>query len=109
MTHSKGPWQFVPDEFNTEKQDGQPGSIYSVGGWFIATVESIPDEGETEANAQLIAAAPDLLEVAELINSKIDNDLLKFIGLEGQFHVRLSSQEIEVLRTAIKKAKGDLS
>lgn len=59
MTHTPGPWAYWSDKDN----------VGSIGGFFIAPLGKLPTfahiynyPGKTEANAQLIAAAPDLLE-----------------------------------------------
>lgn len=56
--HTPGPWSYNQDE------GGQHGHVISTGEYIIA---DLPDAGDgaaphTEANARLIAAAPELLE-----------------------------------------------
>lgn len=53
------PWLFSPDKFNRPDDDHAMGSIITHGDdpWFICEIE---DANEWEANARLIAAAPDL-------------------------------------------------
>lgn len=64
--HTPGPWlaQHDPRAGYTDiMQDGLPGPL----------IASVPDEGEPvqEANARLIAAAPELLEALERIRSAV--------------------------------------
>lgn len=65
MAHTKGPWKYTPGEFNLDSTSEQPDSIKSWDGWYIATIENIRSEGETLANARLIAVAPHLLEACQ--------------------------------------------
>ena len=64
MKHTKGPW-IINDGFSDTKiqgiRHGKPCNI--VTGMYDE--ENEPTLGELEANARLIAAAPDLLEVCE--------------------------------------------
>lgn len=60
-------WTYVKGEFNRDNHGSASGSILTDDddGWFVATIEDAPD---TDANARLIAAAPDML--AALIDAQ---------------------------------------
>ena len=62
MNHTLGPWSFVPSSHQREWH-----------GWIEknkVTIAAITKSKEDEANARLIAAAPDLLEnLADLLNA----------------------------------------
>ena len=65
--HTPGPWE--ADAL---------GSIRSVGGWFVAEALHAESEAKGQANARLIAAAPDLLRACRgllLVAERMDADL----------------------------------
>jgi hypothetical protein len=92
MKHTKGPWRVqkgksVEGEYSIESWDGN-----------IATISLMEDEPEgiEEANAHLIAAAPELLEACKLAYEKLDN-------------ITAYHQVIfEKIHSAINKAEGDI-
>jgi len=63
--HTKGPWSFVPKITANENHSGyfvRAEKIKTNGMWSLALVQPGDDDGLVgEANAKLIAAAPDLL------------------------------------------------
>ncbi len=86
--HTQGDWDLHP----TVKED--PPLIYS-DGLIVATVDtSAPEAGEREANAHLIAAAPQLLGLAEEVYRA---------GLAAKVSRRLMNQA----RSVIVKAGGE--
>lgn len=61
--HTPGPWIHATDI-------GQVGSVETQEGLVVAQTQALVrdyDRSERNANARLIAAAPDLLEVAEMV------------------------------------------
>lgn len=71
--HTPGPWVTTPEP--NRKEWG-----VDAGPWGIATCADAPGEGSAEANARLIAAAPELLEAAhdaieciEILDNLMDN------------------------------------
>lgn len=60
--HTLGPWRFDPDNHN----------VY--GGGLLAQVFGHLHNGEREANARLIAAAPDMLDELKAIHSNLHGD-----------------------------------
>lgn len=102
MKHTPGPWTFSNDRFNAcpdVKPDGVLGSILSEDEWFIAEVwaDAGDDDSEPEANARLIAAAPDMLEALRGIQAQC-------AGHCDEFSLRVCV----VANTAIAKAEGKL-
>lgn len=86
--HTPGPWQVNHgDQFQVCDADGKVRGCSP-----IATMHG--SASEKRANARLIAAAPELLEVAQLI---LAEDLLDFLPEEYVFRVR----------AAIAKATGE--
>lgn len=110
MSHTPKPWKFSKMLLGSSK-DRRSG--------FVVNRDHEPDEGfatricdmrctpekpftECEANARLIAAAPDLLEALQAI-SKWMSDAMLDIQQRG-----LPSREAyEIARAAIAKAKGE--
>ena len=68
-----GPWRLLRGQWNrTEQHLMSVGSIFGTQpdhDWFIATMENAPEQ---EANARLIAAAPDLLAALEWLHNAMD-------------------------------------
>ena len=63
--HDFGPWTYEKGHYNREEaRANSPGSITSKEGWYIATIENAP---HAEANARLIAAAPDMLAALQAL------------------------------------------
>lgn len=94
--HTPGPWRLEvgKDNLNTITDEPIYGGIYSAPtedseGWAIARVWS--DYGNAEADARLIAAAPELLEALEQALQLINNQ----------------SALAEKMRAAIAKARGE--
>ena len=85
MSHTPGPWTASEHGAYT---DYKGNNIVILGDDLRIAVVLGPDTDETQANARLIAAAPDLLEALEAL-------------LEGDFNVA------EKARLAIAKAKGE--
>ena len=88
MKHTKGEW-FVAIDNNVYSQHGDAR---------IAIVEADFNisEQEAEANARLIAAAPDLFEACEMLIRAIHGDFTTY-----------KSAAYEAGKLAIKKAKGE--
>ncbi|MCW7544863.1 hypothetical protein N7I30_13730 [Aurantimonas litoralis] len=99
--HTPGPW-LIREGFSTDtlevypRRDGKP----EIGSWAeLATVRSDygngdGDTAEGEANARLIAAAPDLLAALESLTANLD---------EGDF---ISLTRIDAAKAAIAKARS---
>lgn len=97
QTHTPGPW--VWDENRRERKyadivltaDAEENSISIIeGAYFVSEADS-----ENEANARLIAAAPDLLDAAKAISEWYD---------VVQQHYPEMLREFKHLRTAVAKA-----
>jgi len=91
MTHTKHHWQY-----GTENE-----------GYFIANGELRPDiakQIQSEADARLIAAAPDLLEALIEANKELEylNDPKGFVSIRQE-------KIMEKARAAIAKATGEQS
>jgi hypothetical protein len=88
-----------------EYRDGSPYLIYAHGSIFIADVrnctyaEAPETDDQIDANARLIAAAPDLLEALESLNLVIG--LTPIAGNKGPLQ-----EACDIAREAIAKAKG---
>lgn len=95
MKHTPGPWKFIP-------ADDTPGfrepAAVSIGGKLMFMPSGLVFlPGETEANARLIAAAPEGLEIAE--------DFLSFARSNKSFVYPPGS--LQKLEQFIAKARGE--
>lgn len=90
MSHTPGPWR-VADRFNVWTSDSVGCEVARV------EVESLDDDnlGQAEADARLIAAAPDLLAACE--------ELLIYLGDWDD----PENETCVAARAAIAKAKGE--
>ena len=104
MTHTPGPWhrgsdfndnRFVvfPETGRMRLEPGQGTVLYS-----IAKVVASFSEDEDDANARLIAAAPELLAAAESV--------IACGALPRERHLCGAIRELE---KAVKKAKGEMT
>lgn len=100
MKHTKGEWEIT----GYAGEHDEAGASIKCNGEFICCTSHLKDNNwsEYEANAQLIASAPDLLEAAE--NAKIR--LNELMGHPDWKHSGLGSvfTEFKNLSKAIKKA-----
>ena len=62
---TSGEWIASPEEFTTEWR-------VDAGKWGISICADFPGDGNVEANARLIAAAPDLLQALQLLLIVVD-------------------------------------
>jgi hypothetical protein len=88
MTHTPGPWRASEGWPSDVWHVDMPGRAYSIG---VSRADNDDDMtvDEVQANARLIAAAPDLLAAAKLVLEAGDQEYVKFI-----------------VRDAISKAEG---
>lgn len=108
MAHTKGPWTVEP---RTPDENGRTGPrVLSATGHPIVRLDeySYPEE-EMEANARLIAAAPDLLEAAQLIREVAVVARAGHLNLETvwgrKLHEAIRAAELKAVE-AIAKAEG---
>jgi hypothetical protein len=100
MKHTPGPWKV--DRFEDKPHQRR----HTVGGnsLMICDTWSMWEDEETEANAHLIAAAPDLLGACKAVNAWLDQPTGKIIKSFKQLAElsRLSG----IVRQAISRAEG---
>lgn len=102
--HTPGPW--VADWWFHEPT-GQGGWSFSAGGFRLPLCDMEMDpakEDEPEANARLIAAAPELLEAL-----KCCIPFMKYPRGASDLFVRIHDAAIAKARAVIAKAEGDES
>ncbi len=92
-THTPGPWNYLYDGRGDH-------TIVDAYGRVLAVTWGVPiDRGTEEANARLIASAPELLEALEDVESKImDYEARRINWRPEDFLMRV--------RAAISKARG---
>lgn len=102
--HTSGPWQSIgsheSEGFNCYWINAQPNSAMRGFTKEIAAVTG-PQGGEAEANARLIAAAPELLEALQ----GLANALEATPGPRGV--MELVPSQLENARAVIRKARGE--
>ena len=94
--YTKGPWQA-----DICTSDATCDLVYSKHGNGCLVAEISKCNQQTEENAHLIAAAPELLEILEMIEDKISENLSMWIP-EGK---KITCGNI--IKTVIKKARGE--
>lgn len=92
--HTPGPWEWDDTVWNYDQEQSAP--------WLVST-DHIILSGQikctSEANAKLIAAAPDLLELAQLVYNSFSGGLV----------MTFSDADVEAFGSAISKATGGKS
>lgn len=91
--HTPGPWRIRPSS------GGRPAIIYGNDGWPVGDVtvsHGRVSQEQQDANASLIAAAPDLLENLQR--------MVRFLEVEDAWLANFG--EVEAARAAIAKATG---
>ena len=99
--HAPGPWEVVVTV-------GKTLEIAEANGDIIADIVGLSGEGNHDANASLIAAAPELYEALR----KLANEAAGFLALSdierhGQTNSRILRDRIEQARDLIAKATGE--
>lgn len=102
--HTPGPWSVPRKAWNDPKDPHFDHCDVIHSGTRVAKVSGVGSE-ETEANARLVAAAPEMLEaLEELLLHEGERDTNNGLGLE------LDSDDLELAKTKaraiISKAKG---
>ena len=105
MKHTKGPWKYIgwDGQMEIRTEDNQETGIA-----FLGNREdgAIPN-GQTRANAHLIAAAPELLEICEYMESileSIPERILQYI----EDDILDESIYFLMIKNVIAKAKGKI-
>lgn len=96
MSHTPGPWTIGPADWMISQKHGVGWRNFPVRapGWYdVATVYCDEDDAEQDANVNLIAAAPDLLEACKYMLENAES--------QGWSEFMLGSA-----RAAISKAEG---
>ena len=94
--------QFTPGNWIYNKYEPVDYGVYSEqgDGRDIAIVRSLTNEQESEANAQLISAAPDLLEALQMFIDCTKLSTNSKVTINTQKHI----QAFQYARSAIQKA-----
>lgn len=100
--HTKGPWH------RNIRADGKYPVIFAGRNQHVALATQQEDSEETEANIDLIAAAPELLEALELL-LPLANAYLHILNETQGYEdpgLKLTLKQIKIANEAINKAKG---
>ena len=96
MTHTPGPWSIVPIFGLCNVTGADDRSICSTGGYSNNVLDSGAVRAENEANARLVAAAPELLAACQAFVDRFDG------GSRAD-----TDYVADMMRTAIIKAIGE--
>ena len=97
MTHTPGPWYYSIGEFIS---DGVGGHVASA--WLLNSID------EREANGNLIAAAPELLDALKATHEELKDDLHEAKeAFQGDIYIQRLEELINKCNQAIAKAEGD--
>lgn len=98
--HTPGPWKFVPSDDTPGHRE--PAVVYIKNKRFEFSGGIAFDAHETEANARLISASPDLLAACKVADQFLDH-------LANSWEVcRHTQAMIDQIKAAIAKAEGRL-
>jgi len=106
VKHTKGPWQVLPPEEGVDYlrvRGTHFGLRYKIANVHDEQPSCLPD-GEAQANATLIAAAPELLEALEEAYETLTGILEDTDGEDGE---RTANPLLVQARAAIAKARGE--
>lgn len=102
--HTPGPWEAVDNPDDKLKEIGMAAVIVNKTGNIVCYVfhdeNGKPDMTETMANADLIEAAPDLLEACKRALHLVEENNEEIVMMAGSFGLLLD------LKEAINKARG---
>lgn len=113
--HTPGPWEIEEDDYGDELWFGGEGrGIITVNGWSNGGCKRDPERwSNMQADARLIAAAPDLLKALRLVMScageisTAPDGLLEMALDDGDEQTRQQANAFLVARAAIAKATGE--
>lgn len=112
--HTPGPWLYTPsDEWRTNggefaqwgefKISAGSGDVMAPNYYRVGSVSNVNNSDENEANARLIAAAPELLQALQKMVREFGYDVVHPNGLVHDEHDAIQSAML-----AIAKAGGEL-
>lgn len=109
MKFAPGPWKRAPKKCCCG--EGHPNGlsisrVEDANGWPVAHASPRLPKGSQTANAQLIAAAPELYEALEDLMSAMD-DVLYNADRVPDCIVAVAQDEMDKAKAALKKARGE--
>ena len=87
--HTRGPWEMMPP-LGEGNYSVMSSKVNAGGNWYVAEIHN-GSHAEAQANARLIAAAPELLDALRLV-----------LAHDG----RLTGADWDTIRAAVDKAEG---
>jgi hypothetical protein len=106
MKHTPGPWKINEDRFLACTEDEFFKNVYGSNGYACGRAYGETRE-ECEANARLIAAAPDLLDACKHLNAVCFDFAECNANGKTEFDTDVMIDAIETMRAAIAKAGGE--
>jgi hypothetical protein len=109
-THTPGPWKIAYSDGSGPEYITASNQSIATLRWGCSCCKDTPDSfddmsEEEQANAQLIAAAPELLEALEIVAASLDEAIS--LTDEGKAFNQRWQREYSQARAAIAKAKGE--
>ena len=102
MSHTPGPWWLSDYDWYVRATCNQGVN------WRVAEVmEVLPEDEQAEANAYLIAAAPDMLAALEEILPEIECRCQSAFTDRGLHESNSLCHHVKTIKAAIAKAKGE--
>ena len=96
--HTKGPWQYHPAPLILAFEVFDSSGPHRDGSMYVAGIGHTRTPGEAEANARLIAAAPDLLDACKRALHLVEENNEEIVQMSGSFGL------LSDLQAAIAKA-----
>ena len=100
VKHTPGPWVLLGNRICTDKEN-EIAQIIRYGAWFGGETPYGLENPIGDANAQLIAAAPDLLLALEAIACEADQDM------PAEFRTDSFKSALDAAFDAINNARGE--
>lgn len=111
-THSPGPWR-IAGQYIVSSKDYAPGHPLIIARMLRhrpGSADRVPfgvnGDGDQVGNAALIEAAPDLLELAKLLQRTVEFELRRSEKTDDDEGTRLKRITLHMIRTKIAKAEG---
>lgn len=103
MSHTPGPWYLHPKQKVNLRGNCFHYRHDITGPEFAEPVCSLYGSGKTEANANLISSAPELLDLCEMMLERLEDEKMAALWESPEEH----QAEMDTYRKIIAKARGE--